>query len=191
MASRQSSRPITFRPQVEAMEDRCLLSASHHLPALPLAAALAKSSNHSAPGSTTYTDMLQAKRTSAGTLGGAAHFTVLSGKATGRLPGDYTAQILYTGTPGQGTNKFVHGSWSLTVRTAHGHSGEVSGVFSGGTVQWDSLGKVGKVSVTFDVTLGSGAYTHSTGSGSFKGKLDGKAGTLSGIVTITLKSPRS
>jgi hypothetical protein len=181
-----SRRPAPFRPRLEALEDRCLLSAGHRLHAPPSAVALGRS----AAASVMYTDTLQAKQTGHGATG-STHYADLSGKLSGGLPGDWQAHVLYTQAANNGPDTIVGGTWSVTVRLTKGHTGAVQGKFTGGSVKFDSTGKSGKVSITFSVTGGSGIYARYTGSGTFQGTLDTSGKTVSGTMTFTLTAPKS
>jgi hypothetical protein len=165
-------RPVTFRPQVEALEGRCLPSANHL--GLP-------------PRVATFSDTLQAVQTDHGSGHGPTGVADLTGTLTGGLPGAYSAHVLHTNPHHHRPAKILGGTWFLAVETV---GGVLKGKFTGGRVQWDSSGKVGQLSLAFRVTGGIGPFARFTGTGSFTGTLgSGNTSAVSGTMTLTLKQP--
>lgn len=182
-SSGASRRPTAFRPELEAMEGRCLLSAgvTPVLPGLPgLAAKLGSS-----PITITYTETLHAHEVAWGKIDNNIYYATFVGTATGPKAGSFTATLLYSGTPGQGTNTILGGFWvglPAHTKAMPPVGGPWFGTIAGGTASWNHAGTKADVSATVSA---QGGFMLATAPGHLKGTFDDASGNFTGTLTFT------
>jgi hypothetical protein len=160
-------RPATFRPQLEAMEERYLPSSVTVLSA-PHVSQQAQVAHTTA--SFSYSDQIKAQQTTWNLIEDrytATYSATFSGTATGALPGAFGMTWHYQGIPFYGTNDLVAGgSWRLATT---GHKGAIlTGTITGGSIVWNRYGMSAQVKATGAV---QGAVKGLTGTVSFSGTL--------------------
>jgi hypothetical protein len=165
LAGPTGNRPASFRPALEGLEDRCLLS------------------------STTYSDTLLAWGTGAGTTGRNAFYYDTQGALAGKLPGSFSSHIQYNGILGRGASAITGGTLAVRVAGWGAAAGTLQGRVAGGSIQWNAPGWGAPVTIYYAITGGTGAYAHETGTATFRGTMDRASQVLSGAWTVTLVNP--